>query len=216
MRRTAEDSEKTRLAILDAAAKVFARDGFDAATLESIGREADLTRGAIYWHFKDKQDLFRQIVGRENEGLDRLIADALAGDTPPLGKLRRLLENVIDNFYDNEAFRRQIILTWYRLNASQFAPVMVAKSAFVQDFLALMEDLLVKAKEEGKLAFDVDTRQTALHLSCLINGIYRLYHVAPDWTHDKEAARRLFLDYLDSLSVSSPAGGKPGENKEHE
>jgi len=216
MRKTAKDAEKTRLAILDAAARIFARDGFDAATLEAIGREANLTRGAIYWHFKDKQDLFEQIVGRDDELLHRLIAEALAGDTPPFGKLRRLLETVLDNFYDNEPFRQQIILTWYRLNAAQFPPVMTAKSAFVQNFLALMEDLLVKAKGEGELALDVDTRQAALHLSCLINGLYRLYHVAPDWARDKEGARRLFYDYLDSLSASSPAGEEPSASKENE
>ncbi len=216
MRKTAKDAEKTKLAILDAAAGIFARDGFDAATLEAIGREANLTRGAIYWHFMDKQDLFEQIVGRDDELLSRLIADALAGDVTPLGKLRRLLMAVLDNFYDNEPFRQQVVLTWYRLNAAQFAPVMAAKSAFVQDFLALMEDLLVKAKRGGELAPDVDTRQAALHLSCLINGLYRLYHVAPGWARDKKAARRLFHDYLDGLSDSSRAGQAPNASKENQ
>ncbi len=203
MRRTVEDAEKTRVAILNAAAKVFARDGFDAASLETVGREAGVTRGAIYWHFKDKQDLFEKIIGREDLRLERLIETAHSGQASPLTTLRRLMAAVVDNFYENEIFRQQIVLTWYRLNTSQFAPVMKAKSVFVQDFLALMEGLLAEAQAGGELDSQVDTHQAAFNLSCLINGFYRLYHVAPDWAHDKAAAHRLFEAYLNSLQALS-------------
>ncbi len=58
MRRTKQESEATRQAILAAARRVFARCGVTRATLEHVAAEAGVTRGAIYWHFDNKTALF--------------------------------------------------------------------------------------------------------------------------------------------------------------
>jgi AcrR family transcriptional regulator len=50
--------------LLDAAQVVFARDGFERAQLEAIAAEAGHTRGAVYAHFKNKQDLFMALLER--------------------------------------------------------------------------------------------------------------------------------------------------------
>ena len=57
-RRTKEDAEATRNKLLDAAAEVFFAKGVAGASLSEVAQAAGLTRGAIYWHFKDKVDLF--------------------------------------------------------------------------------------------------------------------------------------------------------------
>lgn len=54
----------TRSGLLDAAQVVFARDGFERAQLEAIAAEAGHTRGAVYAHFKNKQDLFMALLER--------------------------------------------------------------------------------------------------------------------------------------------------------
>ena len=200
MKRTVEDTEKTRVAILDSGAKVFARVGYERATLEAIGKEASLTRGAIYWHFKNKQDLFEKILKREDDRLDKLIESVLSTSAPPFLKLRRLLEAVIDNFFDNETFRNFIELTWYKLGSDQFGRIMNSKTAFVQNFLSLMERLLEESLASGELRPGIDARRASYHLSCLINGFYRLYHVAPDWARDKTRTKSMFQSHLDSLA----------------
>jgi TetR/AcrR family acrAB operon transcriptional repressor len=48
----------TRARLLDAAERVFAARGYEAATLDDIAAEAGLTKGAVYWHFESKTDLF--------------------------------------------------------------------------------------------------------------------------------------------------------------
>jgi AcrR family transcriptional regulator len=53
-----ERKEETRAELIAAAAKVFARRGFHAASLGEIAREAGYSTGAIYWHFSGKDDLF--------------------------------------------------------------------------------------------------------------------------------------------------------------
>ena len=60
-RKTKQDAEKTYLALLDAAADLFLQKGTSRTTLQEIAAHAGLTRGAIYWHFKGKDEIVRQI-----------------------------------------------------------------------------------------------------------------------------------------------------------
>ena len=59
-RRTAEQAEATRAAILDAARKRFAEDGF-SASIANIVADAGVTKGALFHHFPSKLDLFREV-----------------------------------------------------------------------------------------------------------------------------------------------------------
>jgi TetR/AcrR family acrAB operon transcriptional repressor len=58
VRRTKKESEQTRRQIIAAARRVFARQGVRRTTLEEVARAAGVTRGAIYWHFAGKTELF--------------------------------------------------------------------------------------------------------------------------------------------------------------
>ena len=60
-RRTKEEAEQTRNAVLTAASQVFLERGVARATLEEVAQAAGVTRGAVYWHFRDKVDLFLAI-----------------------------------------------------------------------------------------------------------------------------------------------------------
>jgi TetR/AcrR family transcriptional regulator, acrAB operon repressor len=63
-RRTKEDALETRQRLLDAAEHVFQAKGVSATSLNDIAIAAGTSRGAIYWHFKDKADLFNAMMDR--------------------------------------------------------------------------------------------------------------------------------------------------------
>jgi AcrR family transcriptional regulator len=63
-------TEATRRALLDAARRIFARDGFEASRIEDIANATGHTRGAFYAHFSSKEDLFFALL--EQESGDRL------------------------------------------------------------------------------------------------------------------------------------------------
>lgn len=58
----AEQREKTRVCLLEAATKVFSRRGYDKASLDEVAEEAGFTKGAVYSNFKGKEDLFLATV----------------------------------------------------------------------------------------------------------------------------------------------------------
>lgn len=62
MKRSKEDAAITREKLLSAAYRLFSTKGFENTTLADVACEAGLTRGAVYWHFQDKNDLLNQLV----------------------------------------------------------------------------------------------------------------------------------------------------------
>ena len=68
----------TRTALVEAAADVFARRGFEGASLEEIAETAGFTRGAIYKNFAGKADLFLAVVEHFNERALQVFGDHLA------------------------------------------------------------------------------------------------------------------------------------------
>ena len=57
-RRTKEEAQQTRCHIMSTALDLFCQQGLARTSLTDIAKAADLTRGAIYWHFKNKEELF--------------------------------------------------------------------------------------------------------------------------------------------------------------
>jgi AcrR family transcriptional regulator len=73
--------ELTRSALVEAAADVFARRGFEGASLDEIAEAAGFTRGAIYSNFGSKEDLMLAVVERYNETLVEAFSDTLGRAT---------------------------------------------------------------------------------------------------------------------------------------
>ena len=88
--RRAEHAADTREALIVAARRLFARDGFDGTGTEQIVAEARVTRGALYHHFRDKADLFRAVMSEAaGDVAQRLIDEQLAAEAPsPLDEIR--------------------------------------------------------------------------------------------------------------------------------
>src|SRR4249920_2270882 len=91
-RRTKEEAAITREQLLDAAEKVFREHGVTRTSLAEVATAAGVTRGAVYWHFKDKAALFAAMCERATLPLDAMLAAASGESTAdPLGSLRDLM-----------------------------------------------------------------------------------------------------------------------------
>ncbi|MDN3522541.1 TetR family transcriptional regulator [Halomonas ramblicola] len=74
-RRTKAEAAATREALLDAAEEVFLERGVARTSLEQIARHAGMTRGAVYWHFKNKADLFQAMLQRVRMPFQELVEE---------------------------------------------------------------------------------------------------------------------------------------------
>lgn len=64
-----DKSEATRRRLLEAAGQTFAKQGYDGASVNDIARAAGLTKGAIYWNFASKEELFLALVRQRQSAL---------------------------------------------------------------------------------------------------------------------------------------------------
>src|SRR5208282_2017118 len=75
-RRKLEQSQATRSALIKTARKLFARHGYADTDIETVARRTRVTRGALYHHFRDKQDLFSAVFDLEEQNLAQTVAMA--------------------------------------------------------------------------------------------------------------------------------------------
>ena len=81
VRRTKEQALVTRHTLLDAAELLFQARGVAGTSLQAIAQAAGTTRGAVYWHFCEKADLFNAMVERVTLPMERSFAGEVT-DTP--------------------------------------------------------------------------------------------------------------------------------------
>src|ERR1051325_124552 len=128
VRKTKEDAELTRLRIIDAAREVFLERGVSRTSMEHIATHAGVTRGAVYWHFKNKTELFQAM--REQVFLpliDRMDDTLLIeGTDDPLTCIERFLCGTIQGLNEN-------------LTTRQTYEIMVTKCEYVEEFAEVLQ-----------------------------------------------------------------------------
>ncbi|MFS6538444.1 TetR family transcriptional regulator [Idiomarina loihiensis] len=105
-RKTKAEAETTRQAILDAAEQVFISKGVARASLEEIARTARVTRGAIYWHFRNKSDLFDAMLERVRLPISELVDPTANAQTGDLSALRNLCVYALRMLVEDERYFR--------------------------------------------------------------------------------------------------------------
>ena len=93
----AKQVDARRNRILDAAERVFHAQGVAATTLQQIAAAAEVTRGAVYHHFRDKQDFALQVVDAYMVGVHGALDASLADrERPPLDRVRAFFDLVAE------------------------------------------------------------------------------------------------------------------------
>jgi AcrR family transcriptional regulator len=111
--------EQRRASLLDAAARVFARRGFDAARIEEIGQAAGVSKALIYEHFPGKRDLYAEVV---KNGTDEALGRVAEAAAPGLAGVD-LLEAALGAFLDFVAERPYV---WRVITQDVTDPTIVA------------------------------------------------------------------------------------------
>ena len=104
---TKEEALATRDRLLDAAECVFAEKGVSRTSLSDIAIAAGVSRGAIYWHFKNKADLFNAMMERTTMPMEDALHQ-IGHDTgqDPLEELRRAILDAMHKIATDERTRR--------------------------------------------------------------------------------------------------------------
>jgi len=97
-------NDSTYVRICESAVKIFSSKGYHKTTMDDIASTAGLTKGAIYWHFKNKRELFKFLIERMFSELDHLIFSSLSSASPPPAKILYTFEICVDFYVSNRDF----------------------------------------------------------------------------------------------------------------
>ena len=172
-RRTKEDADATRNSLLDAAERVFYEKGVSRASLSDIAQAAGATRGAIYWHFKDKVALFNAMMDRVTHPLEQVGSKSASMATlPPLERLRSMVDFVQRTIVQDERTRRVFEIALYRVEyVNDLAAVRDNHIEGCTDFCALIEGELRSAAEDQNLQLPMEPHTAAMGVQALFDGL---------------------------------------------
>lgn len=173
VRKTKEEARETYDRILAAAAKVFHERGYTNTTLKHIADEARLTRGAIYWHFQNKRDIFSAYHEQMHSTfMNEVIASRADENSNPLQKLRNLCISLLRDFRNNHDRRHAMEVFLFKCDYSgDMEPFLAEQCARKDDGYNVTIEFFECAKKQGLLAADYDSKLLAHSLLCYISGL---------------------------------------------
>lgn len=173
VRKSKEDAGETRKAILDAAINVFVQKGVAKASLEEIAEGAGVTRGAVYWHFKNKLDVFQALHDQLYTPFSELILQGLErNDSCPLKQLKELCTKLLIDIEKEP--KKKLLLTIFFLKcdySGEMEAVLECQNERKMRNVNLFAQYFERAKNKGHIAEDADSHMLTLSLLCYITGI---------------------------------------------
>ena len=201
-RRTKEEALATRDRILDTAELLFQQRGVSRTSLHDLATAAGVTRGAIYWHFQDKADVFNAMMSRVCLPLEESCGAcevALAED--PLATIRAGLVDMFRRTVDDAQIRRVFEIATHKVEYVE--ELLAVRDRHVQvrnDYLRQTERGLRVAQRRGQLQPGAATRALAIGLHALVDGLIQNWMLDPKAFDLVRVGRRAVDTYLAGMS----------------
>lgn len=206
VRKTKQDALETRNRLLDAAEKVFFEKGVSQTALTDIANAAELTRGAIYWHFKNKAELFEAMVDRVRLPIESL-AECCADDKhpDPLDRLRAFAVQILKETVRSPRRRRVFTILFHKFEHNGEAKTVELRqqAAFI-DSIQRIERTLQNAVARGQLPQDLDTQKAAIAHHAFITGLISNWLLLPG-SFDLEANAEAMVDSFFAMLLHGAA-----------
>ncbi|MGM0702902.1 MAG: TetR family transcriptional regulator [Pseudomonadota bacterium] len=180
MTRRKEEAERTRETILDAAEATFLEQGVSRTTLAHIAAAAGVTRGAIYWHFEDKEALFDALLERVRIPIDEIVDHADDGtQASPMESVRAIAQSALTRICDDRQLQRVATIVFHRCETHEDRHPRIGTitrlSRHAQD---RVEAIFEQARDQGQLRADLSPTAACRQLHLFLLG------ACFDWLQD--------------------------------
>lgn len=213
-RRTKEEALATRHKLLDAAEHLFQAQGVSRTSLQDIARRAGVTRGAIYWHFKDKADLFNAMMERvtlpmeesfHHETGDPENADAV--NISALQHIRQATLNALRQIVTDAQTRRVFEVATQKVEyVQELQAVRLRHLAVRNGFLTRIERSINAAALHTGLQLPITAPIAAQGLHALIDGLIQNWLLDPDTFDLLEIGQSVINVYLCGMGFADDQG----------
>lgn len=170
-RKTKEDAQKTRDQILDAAEHVFYRKGFTLTTMADIAEAAELSRGAVYGHYKGKLEVATAMAERVIETVSPF---QLQPTLAALGNLKQYCLHEIRSYIEPSSIQRVLFFLYIGIDDSP--ELLQLRFAWEKKRITQIDSLLKQAITQGELSADIDFDLISLYCQSVIEGVFSIIY----------------------------------------
>ena len=217
MRRTKEQADQTRRAILGAAEALFLEKGYENVSLDEIAMAAGVTRGAVHWHFRNKQGLLFAIRDEIRLPMQEL-AEHLAADAAlaPLKALGEVVSNMFTRLQADPRQRRMLKVL-LNLDFADDADDQNEGNLFQHRLRASLQAVFEAVARNGSLPPPWTPYSAALAFQAVVSGL------VTEWARgktdfelvpDAEAIVQAILSAWDMMSKSTTTEPPPSTDRE--
>lgn len=206
VRRTKAEAEATRQQILDSAEQVFAEKGVLQTTMTDIASAAGVSRGAVYWHFASKLDVFNAMLSRRRDQDKLICAPAHNPEEPdPLGQMRNVLLEFFDRMANDAQHRRVQEILFLRCEmAGDMAPLETRLQEIGDEIDADIADTLNLAIQRGQLPDNLNVARAVVCCHGFVHGLMSNWLRRPH-SFDLAAEGEALVDTLIGMLKNAPA-----------
>ena len=204
VRKTREAALETRNALLDTAELVFSEKGVSATPLADIASAAGVTRGAIYWHFKNKADLFDAMCDRVRLPLEEITAASAEDEVAdPLAALLGNLEYLYHKVTTDEHFYRVFDVLFNKCEfVDSLGPIVERDTRVREQFRLRIQRIFSNAVQRGLLPADTDVALVVNAYMAYSKGILRNWLLEPGAFDLHRDGTRMVAAFMESLRTS--------------
>ncbi|HKX41477.1 MAG TPA: TetR family transcriptional regulator [Burkholderiaceae bacterium] len=205
-RRTKEEALATRSHILDTAERVFEERGVSGTSLNEIANAAGLTRGAIYWHFENKADLFNAMMDRATLPLEQIdVASFKDPDTTP-AQICAGFVDIMHRVVHDPQLRRVFDIATHKVEyVGEMDVVRIRHLEWRNECIGDIERAFKRAKRNGMLPASSTPRSAALGLVSLFDGLLMSWMLERGGFDLPRTGAQAFEIYLAGLSHAGAA-----------
>ncbi|AWR60571.1 MULTISPECIES: multidrug efflux transporter transcriptional repressor AcrR [Proteus] len=203
-RKTKRQAQETRQQIIDAALRLFTVQGVSATSLSDIATEAGVTRGAIYWHFKNKVDLFTEaceLTDLKIESLELEYQSKYPDD--PLFVLRELLIYILTSIVEDPKHNALLEIYFHKCEfVGEMTPIVEIRRELCAADYSRIEQSLSRCIEKRQLPANLDLRRAAIMLKAMMTGLAENWLFSPESFSIKEESQYLVDSFIDMIKHS--------------
>ena len=206
VKKTREDALATRDALLTAALQTFRERGVAHTRLSDVAARAGVTRGAIYWHFKDKAELFAAVCERGTLPVEALLAKASRTvQRDPLATVKQLALMALKQLAGHADTQAMFDVIFHKCEfTDELAPVVAKNDADRSACLTQVQALFEQAVAVGQLPAHTDTFLATQGMHAYMVGLMHEWVLTPG-SYDLAACAEPLLDtYLAGLMQRPP------------
>lgn len=205
-RKTKEEADKTRHLLLDAAEHLFWEQGVSKTTLAGIAEHAGLTRGAIYWHFDNKADLFNAMCDRAFPPFEEMMKVLLEeGHSPGLSPAQRLWQHscgVLRLVTTTPRIARVVGIINLRCEyVGEMQNSHLMDRTWLMEKLGNLQAILEQAAEMGQVRPGLDLHCASGCLHSMICGLVDSWLLSPQVVNLENDAERLLTPFFAGVFV---------------